>query len=196
MNDDTLVTTLRRAMDASTSGHHLNSGLAGAAWTDAHATRPHRARTGLAVAATVIVVAGGAAALALTRDTDYRTAPAGSSACTGNISTAELPTWARDGFSPDGLHTPHVFSAHGDIVGILFVDLRAHQPNGTNNKILWVARDGYGSMRINARLEGSDTTATRTVSLGPSIVDLPDPGCWQMTLTWSGHSDTIALQYH
>jgi hypothetical protein len=195
MNDERAIVTLRRAMSAETDGHRLDPGLASAAWTDAHATRPHRIRTGLAVAASVIAVAGGATAITLTRGEDHTTAPAGSSACTGNISTATLPTWARAGFSPAGLHTPHVFSANGEIVGILFVELRAQQAEGTNNKILWVAESGHGTLHITARLEGTDTTATRTVNLGPSIVDLPAAGCWQMTLTWPGHRDTIALQY-
>jgi hypothetical protein len=195
MNDETAIAELRRAMNAETYGHRLQHGLASTAWTDAHATRPHRIRTGLAVAASVIAVAGGAAALTLTLREDTTTAPAGSSACTGNISTATLPTWARAGFSPEGLHTPHVFGANGEIVGILFVELRAHQPEGTNNKILWVAKNGLGTLHITAQLEGSDTTATRTVNLGPSIVDLPAAGCWQMTLTWPGHSDTIAFRY-
>ncbi len=88
-----------------------------------------------------------------------------------------------------------MFGANGEIVGILFSELRAHQPEGTNNKILWVAKDGGGTLHISARLEGSDTTATRTVDLGPSIVNLPAAGCWQMTLTWPGHSDTIAFRY-
>lgn len=143
----------------------------------------------------MVAVAGLATALALTRGDHTTTSPAGSSACNGNISTAALPTWARAGFGPDGLHTPHVFGAHRAIVGILFGELRAHQPAGTNNKILWAARDGYGNLQITARLEGSATTATRAVDLGPSIVDLPTAGCWRMTLTWSGHRDTIALRY-
>lgn len=195
MNDEPAIVTLRRAMNAETHGHRLDPGLPSATWTDAHATRPRRIRTGLAAAASVIAVAGIAAAITLTRGEDSTTAPAGSSACTGNISTATLPTWARAGFSPAGLHTPHVFSANGRIVGILFVELRARQPEGTNNKILWVAKDGYGALHITAQLEGSGTTATRTVDLGPSFVNLPAAGCWQMKLTWSGHSDTIALRY-
>lgn len=195
MNDEPTIATLRRAMNAQTRGHRLDAGLASTAWTDAHATRPRRIRTGLAVAASVVAVAGGAAAVTLIRGEDSTNAPAGSSACPGNISTATLPTWARAGFSPSALHTPHVFSANREIVGILFVELRAHQPEGINNKILWVAKNGHGTLRITAHLEGSDTTATRTVNLGPSILDLPAAGCWQMTLTWPGHSDTIALQY-
>ncbi len=195
MNDEPAIATLRRAMNAQTHGHRLDPGLASTAWTHAHATRPHRIRTGLAVAASVIAVAGGAAALALSRGEGNTATPAGSSACTGNISTAALPTWARAGFSPTALHTRHVLGANGDIVGILFTELRAHQPKGTNNKILWVAKEGGGPLHINARLEGSDKTATRTVDLGPSIVNLPVAGCWQMTLTWPGHSDTIAFRY-
>jgi hypothetical protein len=57
--------------------------------------------------------------------------------------------------------------SNGEIVGILFGELRAHQPEGTNNKILWVAKNGDGSLHIiSAQLEGSDTTATRTVNMG------------------------------
>src|SRR3954447_18633328 len=128
MNDDPAIATLRRAMHAETQGHRLDPGLASTVWTDAHATRSRRMRTGLAVAASVIAVAGGAAALTLTRGAGSSTPPAGSSACTGNISTDTLPTWARAGFSPAGVHTPHVFSANGEIVGILFGKLRVHQP--------------------------------------------------------------------
>ncbi len=29
----------------------------------------------------------------------------------------------------------------------------------------------------------------------PSIADLPTPGCWHMTLEWSGHTATIDLPY-
>ncbi|HEY7008615.1 MAG TPA: hypothetical protein VH395_06740 [Jatrophihabitantaceae bacterium] len=195
MTDEPAIATLRRAMTAATQGHRLAAGLSSTAWTDAHATRPRRIRGGLAVAASVLAVAGGAAAITVTRGGESTTTPAGSSACTGDISTDTLPTWARAGFSPAGLHTPHVFGANGEIVAILFVPLRAHQPEGTNNKILWVAKNGDGTLHISAQLEGSDTTATRTVNLGPSTVDLPAAGCWQMTLTWPGHRDTIALHY-
>lgn len=194
MSDDTAIATVRRAMDAETSGHRLDAAVAGTAWAAAHAARPHRLRTGLAVAASVIAVAGGAAALTLARGRGH-SAAGDSSACSGNVTTAALPTWAREGFSSAGLHTPHVLGAQGELVGVLFGPLRAHQPKGTNNKVLWVAKDGFGSLHITARLEGSDAQAARTVALGPSIVDLPIAGCWQLTLRWAGHSDTVALEY-
>jgi len=30
---------------------------------------------------------------------------------------------------------------------------------------------------------------------GPSIVDLPQAGCWRLRLTWSGAIDTLDLVY-
>lgn len=194
---------LRHAMSTETRDHHLDPSAARAAWSAARATRPHRARTVLAVAAGVIVVVVGATAVAKTLGNDTTTAATtstGPSACTGNITTSALPTWARAGFSPPDLPTSHVLSANGTIVAVPG-DLRAHQPTGVFNKILWVAKDGTrwparpASLHIAAQLEGSDTVVTRTVDLGPSTVDLPAAGCWRMTLTWPGHRDTIALRY-
>jgi hypothetical protein len=31
---------------------------------------------------------------------------------------------------------------------------------------------------------------------GPSIINLPVPGCWRFTLRWSGQIDTTDLAYH
>jgi hypothetical protein len=38
---------------------------------------------------------------------------------------------------------------------------------------------------------------TRKVSggPGPSIVNLPSPGCWRLTLRWSGRADSLDLSY-
>jgi len=30
---------------------------------------------------------------------------------------------------------------------------------------------------------------------GPSFVDLPEPGCWRLTLTWADRTDTLDLEY-
>jgi len=30
---------------------------------------------------------------------------------------------------------------------------------------------------------------------GPSIVDVPAPGCWRLTLSWSARRDSLDLQY-
>ena len=56
---------------------------------------------------------------------------------------------------------------------------------------------GPGPLVIHAALAGTDRTATRSVAggPGPSIIDLPAPGCWQLTLTWSGQRDTMSVPY-
>jgi hypothetical protein len=89
----------------------------------------------------------------------------------------------------------------GDIVAILWAE---HDPlvvppaTDRNNKILWVARvSSGGSLQIEARLTGSDESVTRTIDggPGPSIIDLPAPGCWSFNLTWGEKHDNLELEY-
>ena len=46
-------------------------------------------------------------------------------------------------------------------------------------------------------LTGSGQTASRTVDggPGPSIIDLPAPGCWSLNLSWGDHHDHLRLEY-
>jgi hypothetical protein len=99
---------------------------------------------------------------------------------------------------------PYVAGDHGDIVAILFGQPLTAPPsadrNDNNNKILWVSRptqEPITDLRIDARLIGGASTAERVVpgGPGPSIVDLPEPGCWHLTLMWSGHTDTLDIAY-
>ena len=67
------------------------------------------------------------------------------------------------------------------------------------NKILWVSRapvDGTSDLRI--RAQDGDSVVQRKVAdgPGPSIIDLPHPGCWQLSLAWSGQKDRLRLAYH
>jgi hypothetical protein len=197
MGDEQTVTALRRAADAAVSDHHLEPGVAAAAWSAAHTPR-RRAGHRWAIAAGVLGAAGAATAVAVWGTSGEHTIPPTSgSACAGNVTTAALPNWARAGFSPAGLHTAHVLSQHGQIIAVLFVNLRVHQSTGTHNKVLWVARGGYGPLHIRARLDGTSRTITRELpnGPGPSYLNMPAAGCWQMNLTWSGYHDSIALQY-
>lgn len=200
MTENETVTLLRRASDGAVQGHHLDPAAAATAWTAAHVGQ-RRSRHIPVIAAAVLATVCLATVVAVTRSDDRSGGPGTSatstSAC-GTVSTGALPPWARTGFTTAGLHTPHVTSDHGQMIGVLFVQLRVPQPPGTNNKILWVARDpGFGPLRITAQLEASGRTVTRTIpdGPGPSIVDMPAAGCWRMTLRWSGHSDTIAFRY-
>lgn len=111
-----------------------------------------------------------------------------------------LPEWARAGFSGDS-SMPHVMGERGEIVAALFGHpLTVSRPEGPSNKILWVSRVPYptGDLVIQAKLDGTEVTESRKVQggPGPSIIDLPRPGCWHLTLTWPEHTDTMGLVYH
>lgn len=203
--DERTIQALRAAMATATRDHHLDRTAAVAVLdqiTSTRPARPRRSREYLAIAAACLVVAGAAVGVYAVRGSGPRSShtPTGArSACDGAVVTSALPLWARGGFSPNAYVNPHVTGATGDIIGVLFTDpLRSPPASGVNNKILWVAKDhGSGPLLIRAHLEGSDQVVTRTVAggPGPSIIDMPAPGCWQLTLTWSGHTDTTALPY-
>jgi hypothetical protein len=92
---------------------------------------------------------------------------------------------------------PYVTSASGDIVGILWEPLTAPTPDGNGDKVLWVWRKPVeGIVTAVARLDGTGPAVSRfaTDVTGPSSVSLPSPGCWRVTITWQGGSDTIDLQ--
>jgi hypothetical protein len=126
-----------------------------------------------------------------------------SDGCAGQPPVSPLPTWARSGFSPADQAMPHVLGEAGNIVAILWASRDAlHSPplQDRNNKILWVSRiplTGPDPLVIKATLAGSARTATVSVpgGPGPSIIDLPAPGCWALHLSWSGHTDELKLRY-
>ena len=95
---------------------------------------------------------------------------------------------------------PYVMGDSGDIVAILWAEhdpLQAPPAADRNNKILWASRVGGGDLHIRATLGSSDETVTRSVAggPGPSIIDLPSPGCWSFDLTWGAQHDHIQLEY-
>ncbi|HEY1321612.1 MAG TPA: hypothetical protein VGF32_15250 [Streptosporangiaceae bacterium] len=98
---------------------------------------------------------------------------------------------------------PHVMGEAGNIVAILWAPRDAlHSPplHDRNNKILWVSRIPLAApdpLVIKATLAGSMRSATVSVpgGPGPSIIDLPAPGCWTLRLSWSGHTDELKLRY-
>jgi hypothetical protein len=112
---------------------------------------------------------------------------------------------ARDGFSEARPRVPHVLGRSGRIAAIVFgYPLRSPPAPGRNNKILWVSRsqaDAPASLWIRAqRMDGARRVGTPVSRIvrggpGPSLVDLPEAGCWRLTLTWSGRTDTLDLAY-
>ena len=126
-------------------------------------------------------------------------------ACDSQVRDAVLPAWARGGFHPPTLRMPYVLGTSGDIVAILFgYPLRSPPPKDHNNKILWVSRfamDAGSDLRITAqrmmgkKAIGSPVKRTVMGGPGPSIIDLPSPGCWRLSLRWSRNVDRLDLQY-
>jgi hypothetical protein len=134
------------------------------------------------------------------------------SACSYAVRQDVLPAWARAGFSdpsPSGI--PFVLGDKARILGVIFgYPLTAPPPSaGRANKILWIASPASddrstdldtaasADLKIDARLAGSTDVVHREVpgGPGPSIIDMPHPGCWHLTLTWSNHTDTLDLRY-
>jgi hypothetical protein len=121
--------------------------------------------------------------------------------CAADVPSRVLPEWARSGFSEAAPRMPYVLGERGDIAAIIF-GYPLHQPPlpDRSNKILWVSRaplETGGPLEIAARLDGAGEPVTRRVGggPGPSIIDLPQPGCWHLTLHWSGHTDAMRLTY-
>lgn len=124
-------------------------------------------------------------------------APA-TSACSALL-TAPPPVWARSGFTGD-TYPPFAYSTSGNLVAIVFGNpLVAPPAKSYNNKILWVTKEppGAGAFVITGHLEGSDRTATIDAGTapGPSIIDMPAPGCWHLDLSWAGGTDSIDLRW-
>lgn len=122
----------------------------------------------------------------------------------------QLPEWARSGFSGDARAT-YAMSYGGQILGVLFGYPLSQPPSeGRNNKILWVAGPASQAPRdpsagpdsndllIDAQLNGRGEPVQRRIAggPGPSIVDLPSPGCWRLSLRWGGRTDVMDLQYN
>lgn len=122
--------------------------------------------------------------------------PAG---CAFRVVRGEPPEWARTGFTP-GAQIHYATSGRGDMLALIFgYPLFSPPAPDRSNKILWRSRVPVepGPLRIEARLNGTGAPERVTVGEGPgpSIVDLPRPGCWRLELAWGPHTDSIDLEY-
>jgi hypothetical protein len=152
----------------------------------------------LVAAATALATAVGATP---SQAADAATAPA----CGSAVATGVLPAWARGGFSEARPRSLHVTGRSGEIMAILFGSpLRSPPAHDRNNKILWVARTppaGSSTLYVRGQRMNGAANVGSPVSRrvmggpGPSIIDVPEAGCWRFTLTWYGHSDTLDLRY-
>ncbi len=101
---------------------------------------------------------------------------------------------------------PYLLGTNGSIAAILWADpLQSPPPKSHNNKILWVSRapirPGGSDLPISAqRLDRSRPVGSPIQRIvqggpGPSIINLPNAGCYALTLRWSGHTDHLDLVY-
>ena len=126
------------------------------------------------------------------------TSPADAFVC-ANPTVGPLPEWARSGFSPPDQPVGHLQAVGGHVVAVPFGwPLREKQLKGRENKVLWVADMSTGGpLVIQARRESDTEVVRREVpnGPGPSIIDLPAKGCWQLDLSWPGGTDRVYLRY-
>ena len=178
----------------------------------ASARRRLRVSLGAAVTAFSVMVAVGVAVLAVAllghrrqaADSSAARQPAATS-CQAEVRHDALPIWARSGFSNPRERIAHVLGGSRNITGILFANpLLAPPPRDHTNKILWVSRvaaNPGSDLRISAQQMigskriGSPVARRVTGGPGPSTINLPSPGCWRLTLRWSGHVDSLDLHY-
>jgi hypothetical protein len=122
--------------------------------------------------------------------------------CAGTVMRdSEPPAWAQGGFThPKGTPwaVPWALGTPGDAIAHVFATqlvAGGRRPDGTANKVLWVVRD-YPSFVVEGRPLGQ-TQPVVTIPGGPSIVDVPAPGCWTFQLSWGSlprHISTINLE--
>jgi len=125
--------------------------------------------------------------------------------CAAAVSFSVVPSWARTGFSAPKPRLPHAIGRRGEIAALLFGHPLSSPPAlRRNNKILWVSRRDAvhsGALWIRAQRMAGATAVGQPVTRivqggpGPSIVNVPAPGCWRLALAWSGRTDSLDLRY-
>lgn len=126
-------------------------------------------------------------------------------ACHAQISHSVIPVWARAGFSGPHPRIPYVLGRSGRIVAILFgYPLRSPVAPHRNNKILWVSRTPptkptalwiRAQRMVGGQPIGAPVEHVVQGGPGPSYVDVLQPGCWRLTLSWAGRRDNLDLAY-
>jgi hypothetical protein len=125
--------------------------------------------------------------------------------CRAAVAKQVVPPWARDGFSEKRPQMLQTFGRAGSIDAIVWgYPLYAPSLVNRSNKILWVSKLPVGNtatLRITAqrmrgtRRIGAPVTRSIVGGPGPSIIDMPAAGCWRLSLSWSGHHDSLDLSY-
>jgi hypothetical protein len=82
-----------------------------------------------------------------------------------------------------------VTSTDGNLLPVLFADppYAPLPPGDQGNKIVWAAKDPPGGgLTVDAHLVGTpEAVEIGEIFLGRSLVNVPKPGCWRLTLHWT-----------
>ncbi len=126
--------------------------------------------------------------------------------CMAVVDRGPLPAWARTGFTEPDPVEPHVVGRSCEIAAILFGDPLSSPPSADHtNKIPWAARQpsvaaatlGISAQRMDATTRvGAPVGRSVEGGPGPSIIDLPEPACWRLSLGWADRTDTLVLAYN
>lgn len=121
------------------------------------------------------------------------------------LTDAEPPVWAQGGWTlakGTPWPVPWALGTHNDTLAYLFaaqlVAGVSPRVDGSQNKVLWEAKDSPSG--ANVLVEGHPLGQSQpvvTIAGGPSITDVPMPGCWTFRLSWGPtgqHSSTINLE--
>jgi hypothetical protein len=118
------------------------------------------------------------------------------------------PQWTAAAWSDSspGFKLPYALASKAAAAAFFWTTLRAGHPTNPANKVLWIVRYPRNGqpLRILAR---SAAIPTRTARMSfpadsspgeiyPSHIDLPSPGCWQLTLRWDTHTANLAINIH
>lgn len=165
---------------------------------------------GAVLAALFLILAGGCttspATSAQTQPSPKAAVHTLNGGCAGTVLTdAQPPLWAQGGWSHakgTPWPVPWAFGTGVDTVAYLFaiqlVAGTSPRVDGSQNKVLWESKDSPsgGNLLVDGHPFGESQPVVN-VPGGPSIIDVPTPGCWTFRLSWSSNgpqTSTINLE--
>jgi hypothetical protein len=121
------------------------------------------------------------------------------------LTDAAPPVWAQVGWSVakgSPWPVPWAFGTRNDTLAYLFATQLvagvSPRVDGSQNKVLWEAKDSPSgaNVLVEGRPLGKSDPVVTTAG-GPSITDVPTPGCWTFRLSWGSngeHTSTINFE--
>jgi hypothetical protein len=117
-----------------------------------------------------------------------------------------IPAWLDDAGAHNNPGLPYVIASPPQAAGFLFAQpLKVGHPENPTNKILWVVRKLRKGQSleitghpVNATVPSIDVVEAPNSGPGeiyPSVVDVPQAGCWHLDLAWAGNHASVELLY-